>query len=354
MATLGGLSVNIQSLNTGISRRKIQHNIYGVDGAVVEDTGRNLSTYTIEVICVGSSWEGDREALKYALDESKTLILNHEDTGYIKVEVLSYSINESRLVKGLATFSIELLESLDKAVLITLDSKLSLFGKLKKAYAKYESIMKTIGKYKGIALSLVTQARGIINEVLNLPNTLIGSATGFLGGLIEQIDALDTDQLLQIQDMIFNPIKFADDGVTPIVIPEDELEVLLKVERIIKIVGFTKTIEKLTNKSQFETLESALEVHKKLNIHYNNIMLSIDPELEEGFVEAYAEYLDQWESSKPNLKSIHKFTSTGALLTDLFEVDSDIDFDEIFNTQTITLYDLFTSSPVGKEVYYLK
>lgn len=152
------MSINVQSLQRSKQTRKVQNKVFGLQGEIVENTGIDLTTYTLEVIAVGSSWEADRDALITILDANTDLVLNNSETGVIDVSLIGYSVSESRLRRGVATFSINLLKLLDQTS--NLDSILipkeqSLFDKIS---AMYSNISGKVSKIKGT----VSKSRGLV------------------------------------------------------------------------------------------------------------------------------------------------------------------------------------------------
>ncbi len=357
MATLKDLPIKVVGTETGLSRRKVFHELYGVDGAISEDTGRALKTYGMTVICTGDDWELERDAIETVLDTDDAFFVNHPDFGYIRVEVTGYSISETKLKKRFATISISLIESLgDEYEPTDLNDELTLIDKIKAAIAKVKEVMATARRYKGLVVAAIANATGIIDKVLRAPDNLLGFITDAspFEYLETRLDMLSMPELESIASTPFNLIPEPVLGVADYISKKLEYDNSVKVESLIHATIHLKTIAKISSEPKFETLDAGLAFHKALNLSYLKVLTELeDVDL---FAEVHAQYLQTWENEKVNLKSIRYFDMRTALLPDFFRTHPAGNFDALFKLQGLQLKDLFAGeySVVPRRVVYLR
>lgn len=197
MSKLGAVEIKVLDVSTGNTKRIIPHVIPYTDFEITEDLGKNRRTFSIECMTVGRNWEADRDRLEDELTKGGKLILNDDDLGVMYVEVTSYSINQSRLIRGVSKFSIELLEAPEVQLsLVSLDPRLSFLGKVSKVLGKIKAGIKAYYRYKGRLSGFLAEVRGAVNTVLNLPNVIgaefadFGRMFGVLSSVVVDISAV--------------------------------------------------------------------------------------------------------------------------------------------------------------------
>lgn len=359
MATIDNLKINVTQVETSVARRKIQHELYGVDGAILEDTGQSLKIYTVTVQCTGRDWELKRDELVAKLSTNQPIWFYHVDTDYQNVEVVGYSVDESSLQRGLATFEIELIESLDvrDSLIFSLNDELDLLEKIKAIYGVYSDVMDEARRFKGLIAEALSNVTKIVTDVLDIPGEIYDFVTdpGPFNLLMHSLKRLDKYQLSELTGRkLFTARPFlggSGNSVVDVQIAEYNEEGL-RVEVLIHAVIHIRTLEVLSEKETFATLGEALLFHKQVNKNYIEILSRLDPT--EEFVKLHTAYLTQWERDKVNLKSFHYFDTHNALLPDLFVIAPYVSFDSLFPIQNINLVDLFVNDTLPRQLVYIK
>lgn len=95
-------------------RRVASHEYPARDKPYTEDLGRKQRRYTLQAFVIGGNYIQSRNALMRALEQRGPGILVHPYLGRLSVNIDSYNLSESTEKGGLATFTIQCVESNDK------------------------------------------------------------------------------------------------------------------------------------------------------------------------------------------------------------------------------------------------
>lgn len=233
-----------QSSSIGGGRKTVTHEYPNSDIRFVEDLGGLRKTYNMEAVIDNNNNNNQRDQLINALD-SKNILgkLVHPEYGVKNVKLINYTINNSKNLLGITTFSITFeeadlpvkgevksntgfLSNLRNIAGENVSNKLAkgwkTFTTVKEGFDKTNKIIKDTGReIKKVAGLVAGAGDGIndfttsINEIVNNSQALVNSPSILAQRLTNSFNALEVafDNAQNVFDSVKNLMQFKNDTV---------------------------------------------------------------------------------------------------------------------------------------------